>query len=86
MDCFVSVEQFSDFEFLLQQMFDVQDHSVQKSIFDGVYFSKVASLHCADCNSTIHRLYCIYFLDHVRKLPFLERIFGKEVYGVPTFK
>ena len=41
MDCFASIEQFSDFEFLLQQIFHIQDHAVQKSISDGVYFIKL---------------------------------------------
>ena len=49
-----SVEQFSDFQFPLQDMFHIQDHSVQKRIFDGVYFSKVISLHCTDYNTTIY--------------------------------
>ena len=59
MDCFVSVEQFSDFWFLPQQVLHIQDHPVQKSVTDGVYFSKVASLHCTDCSSMIYRLYHI---------------------------
>ena len=44
MDRLVSVEQFSDFQFLLQQMLHIQDHPVQKSISDGVSFSKVTGL------------------------------------------
>ena len=47
MDCFVSVEQFSEIEIILQLMFHIEEHSVQKSISGGVYFSKVTSLHCA---------------------------------------
>ena len=40
MDCFVYVEKFSEIEFLLQPMFQIKKHSVQKSISGGVYFSK----------------------------------------------
>ena len=49
---------------------------MQKSIFDGVYFSKITSLHCADCNTTIYQFHYIYFLDHIQKL---KMIFGTEV-------
>ena len=41
MDCFVSVEQFSEIEFLLQAMFQIQKHSVQKSISGGVFLVKI---------------------------------------------
>ena len=55
MGCFVSVEQFSNFEFLLQQMYHIQDHLVQKSIFMEFILVKLqASLHCTECNSTIY--------------------------------
>ena len=73
MDCFVSAKQFSDFEFLLQHMFYIQDHSVQKNICDGVYFSKVTSLSFTVCNSTIQRLYHIYFLEHVPEINCLKK-------------
>ena len=73
MDCFVSVEQFSDFEVLLQQMFHIQDHSVQKRISDGVYFSEITSLHCTECDSTIYQLYRIYFLEHVPEISCLKK-------------
>ena len=46
MDCFVSIEQFSEIEFLLQPMFHIQKQSVQESISGGVYFSEVTSLYC----------------------------------------
>ena len=51
MDCFVSVEQFLEIEFLLQPMFQIQKHSVQKSISGGVFLVKiilawVASVAC----------------------------------------
>ena len=64
MGCFVSVEQFSNFEFLLQQMYHIQDHLVQKSIFDGIYFSKVTS------KPTLYRVQLYYILT----LP--HRLFG----------
>ena len=50
---------------------------MRKSIFDGVYFSKITSLHGADCNPTIYQLHYIYILDHIQKL---KIIFGTEVY------
>ena len=75
MDYFVSVEQFADFWFLLQQVLHIQDHPVQNSISDGVYFSKVASLHCTDCSSTITN---IYFWSMFRKLAALKRIFSEK--------
>ena len=68
MDGFVSVAQFSDFQFLLQQMFHIQDQPVQKSISDRVYFSKVTSLHWTECNSTIYRFCHIYFWSMFQKL------------------
>ena len=80
-DCLVSVEQFSDFQFLLQQVLHIQDHPLQKSISDGVYFSNVASLHCTYCSSMIYRLYHmyrlynIYFWSMFRKLAVFKRIF-----------
>ena len=46
MDCYVSGEQSSGVELLLQLMFHIQEHSVRKSISGEVYFSKVTSLHC----------------------------------------
>ena len=73
MDCFVSVEQFPDFEFFLQQMFHIQDHSVQKGLSDGVYFSRITSLHCAECNSTKYRLYRVYFLEHVLEISCINK-------------
>ena len=45
-NCFDSVDQFSDTKFLLHPMFHTQELSLQKKISDGVYFSKVTSLHC----------------------------------------
>ena len=89
MDCFVSVEQFSEIEIILQPMFHIEEHSVQKSTSVGVYFSKVTTLHCTrvtrkeillkvtfiscdydctDSNSTICRLYHIYFLEHIPEI------------------
>ena len=73
MDCFVSVAQFSDFQFLLQQMFHIQDQPVRKSVSDGVYFSKVTSLHCTDCNSTEDRLCHISFWSMFRRLIVLKK-------------
>ena len=72
MDCFLSVEQFSDFYFLLQQVRHIQDPTLQKSISDGVYFSKVTSLNYTDCSPTIYRLYHIYFWSMFRKLAVLK--------------
>ena len=69
----------SDLEFLLQQMFHVQDHSLQKRISDGVYFSKITSLHCTECDSTIYRLYRIYFSDYVPEISCIKKnILRKE--------
>ena len=50
-------------------------HPVEKGISDGVYFNKVASLHCTDCSSMIYRLYHIYLWSMLWKLAVLKRIF-----------
>ena len=73
MDCFVSGEQFSDFEFLLQQMFHIQDSHCQRVYPVDFIFSKVTSLHCIDCNFTIYRLYHIYFLEHFPEISCLKK-------------
>ena len=60
-----------------QHVFHIQKYEVQKSICDGISFSKVTSLHCTDCSSTIYWLYHIYFRSLFRKLAILKRIFQK---------
>ena len=45
-----------------------------------VYFSKVASLQCKDCNSTINNKHS--FQNIFRKLAVLKRLWGKKVYSV----
>ena len=88
MECFISAEQFSDFGFLLQQMFHIQEHSMQRIFYDGVYFSKVITLHCTDSNYNIYRLHRIYILEHVLKISCLKKSILREKtsYGLPAFK
>ena len=74
MDCFVSVEQFSGFQFLLQQMLHIQDHPVQKNISDPVSFNEVTSLHYSS--------YTTYTFGACLK----KNILRKKVYAVPAFK
>ena len=88
MECFISVEQFSDFGFLLQQMLHIQEHSMERIFYDGVYFSKVTNLHCTDSNYNIYRLYHIYILEHVLKISYLKKSILREQTSdrLPTFK
>ena len=72
MDCFASGEQFSDFEFLLQQMFHIQDSHCQRVYPVDFIFSKVTSLQCIDCNFTTCRLYHIYFLENFPEIFFCK--------------
>ena len=60
-----------------QHVFHIQEYEVQKSISYGISFSKVTSLHCTDCSSTIYWLYHIYFWSLFQKLAILKRIFSE---------
>ena len=46
MDCFISVEQFPDIDFLHQQMLHIQKQAVQKTMSNWVYLNKVKNLYC----------------------------------------
>ena len=47
MDCFISVEQLPDIDFLHQQMLHIQKQAVQKTMSNWVYLNKVKKLYCA---------------------------------------
>ena len=49
--------------------------NLQESLYDRVDFSKVTSLQCTDCNSTIKRLYHRLLPKYVPKTCCLKRIF-----------
>ena len=38
-----------------------------KNVYDGVYFTKIANLCCANCNSTITRIHRRFFSEYVPK-------------------
>ena len=51
----------------------------QENVFDGVYFSKVASLQFIDCNSTVNRLHHRFSLEYVPETKLLKKnIWRKE--------
>ena len=54
-------------------MFHIREHSVQKSIYDGVYFRKVKNLPCRECNSTIYGLLHRKILEQIPKICCLEK-------------
>ena len=41
--CFISI-----FEVFFWQMLHIREHSLQKNIYDGVYFRKVKKFDCTD--------------------------------------
>ena len=51
---------------MLPQIIDCEilENSLE-NVSDGVYFSNVASLHCADCNSALNRLHHRLFLEYI---------------------
>ena len=54
-------------------MFQIREHSVQKNIYDAVYFRKVKNLHCTECNSAIYGLHHRKILKQVPKICCLEK-------------
>ena len=44
----------------------------QENVCDAVYFSKVASLHCTDCNSALNKLHHRFFLEEMLKIMYLQ--------------
>ena len=58
----------------------------QENVYDGVYFSKVTRLQCADCNFNVKRLHRRLFLKFVPKTSsFKKEHFQKKIYGGSTF-
>ena len=55
-------------------MFHIIEHSVLKKMYNGVYISKVKSLHCTERNSSTYRLHHKPFLEQVRKINSLGKI------------
>ena len=45
----------------------------QENFYDGVSFSKVASLQCSDCNFAIKRTHHRLFLEYVQKKEYLKK-------------
>ena len=56
-----------------------------ENVYEGISFSKVASLQCSDCNFAIKIAHHRYFLEYVPKTSYLKKqYFEKKVYGGPA--
>ena len=50
---------------MLQKIINCKSLDIsQENVYDGVYFSNAANLHCTDCNSTIKDLHRRFFLEY----------------------
>ena len=58
---------------MLRKIIDSKSLEIsQENSYDGVSFSKVASLLCSECNVVIKRTHQGFFLEYVRKTSCLE--------------
>ena len=59
---------------MLRKIIDCESlESSQENVYDGVSFSKVASLQCSDCNLALKRTHHRFFLKYVPKTSCLKK-------------
>ena len=73
------------FEVFFWQMLHIREHSLQKNIYDGVYFKKVNTLIAQNAIQLFTDFTTDSFWRRFQKLAVLKSIFRQKIYDVSGF-